>query len=954
MSVALSFGRHTVSAPRRWFWTSLCLTLTLALPGLAYGQTNQAGIVGTVTDSSGATLPGVAVTATSPALQVPQVAAVTDERGLYRLSSLPSGAYVVTYELAGFQSIKREDVKLPVNFVATIDQVMSLGSLQETVTVSGASPIVDVTNPATAIDLSKETLDTLPTTRDGLKAFMSVMPGVRPNLEVGASGMTSTIQFRSYGQSGQSWQMLDGVMFSAPNSGGANGSHIDMNVLDSTRIQTVGSSAEMPRRGIMLDAVMKSGGNDFHGEVIGYGSTSALESDNTDEELAAQGVSGIPKLHSLWDYSGSGGGRIIRDRLWFFGGLRTSGFDRDILNAFDTDGTPLQVNTELNYRSGKLSYQLNDAHRFSGFYHWANEFQRRGGNQFTPKESRNIYEGPITTVGATWQAIRGSGMVLSLQAGRWFQDAYNFAEPGYDDPSNHKVSTIDTFTQVVSGDALADGTNLRRWRNHMKGSTTLYQPDLLGGNHEVKVGFDYLGSEFNEAKSSRPAGNYQLRFNNGVPFQISTFNYPVQPENVDRYLGIYGHDSWRVGGNLTLSLGLRFSRDALFSPAQCHAATDFSAAACFDEVNMRTWNSFAPRLHAAYDLAGNGKSVLKGGWGRFSQLRDIDPDLTTANRNGPQTTTWLWRDLNGNRDYDAGEVNLNPNGSDFLSIAGVTNAVPNPDENQPKTDEFSLTFERELPGNWGMRVTGVYSRNFDLRRLAEPLRPRSVYNIPVTNPDPGVDGRAGTADDPGTSITYYEYPAALRGAAFAGTMFVNADGEQTYKTIELAATRRMSNGWHASASYTATRLSIPFNDGQADNPNTEIFTANDTWETTLKMSSGVDLPYGIKTSGTYEWRSGNPQARNAQFTGGTTIPQIILNVEDLGSFSLPAASLVSLRAARTFRLRGAQAIETRFDFFNLLNENFTTAWTTRAGSQFLVPTAIIQPRILQVGVTYRF
>ena len=237
---------------------------------MTFGQNNQAGIVGTITDSSGGTLPGVSVTATSPALQVARVSAVTDERRQCRIGSLPAGVCVVVYELSGFQTMRREEVRLPVNFVATIDIAMSIGSLQETVTVSGASPLVDVTNPATSIDLAKETLQTLPTTRDGLKAFMSVMPGVRPNLEVGASGMTSTVQFRSYGQAAQSWQMLDGVMFSAPNSGGANGQSRRHR---RPRLDAHPDGREfggVPRRGIMLDAVMKSGGNDFHGEFVGY------------------------------------------------------------------------------------------------------------------------------------------------------------------------------------------------------------------------------------------------------------------------------------------------------------------------------------------------------------------------------------------------------------------------------------------------------------------------------------------------------------------------------------------------------------------------------------------------------------------------------------------------------------------------------------------------------------
>ena len=123
---------------------------------------------------------------------------------------------------------------------------MSLGTVEETITVSGQSPLVDVTNPSTSVDLSSDGLEVLPTTRDGLKAFMAQVPGMRTNLDVGASSMTDTIVIRAYGQQGAPWQMLEGIMFASSGGNGVQGAHVDFNAIESTRLQTVGSSAEMP------------------------------------------------------------------------------------------------------------------------------------------------------------------------------------------------------------------------------------------------------------------------------------------------------------------------------------------------------------------------------------------------------------------------------------------------------------------------------------------------------------------------------------------------------------------------------------------------------------------------------------------------------------------------------------------------------------------------------------
>jgi len=376
--------------------------LPLAAPAMAgQGAANPASIIGVVTDNTGAVLPGVTVTATSPALQVPSVTGVSDERGEYRLSPLPIGTYTVLFELAGFQNVRREGVRLTVAFTARVDSEMSVGALTETITVSGASPLVDPTSTATSTELTREQLEVLPTSRDGFHAFMGQVPGVRTNLDVGSSGLGDTVEFRLYGQLGSPWQMVEGVLASAPTLLGAQGSHVDFNAIDGTRVQTVGSNAEMPRRGLLVDAVIKSGGNEFHGNIVLYGSGGKLEGNNIDDTLERAGIR-LAELHTVQDFAGTLGGRIIRTKLWFFGGARYQNVEREILDAFDPDGTPILNVKGGRYHFEKGSYQLSPANRLTGFYHWTDDLETRNASRFVPRESMEDKNNPVWITKAEW------------------------------------------------------------------------------------------------------------------------------------------------------------------------------------------------------------------------------------------------------------------------------------------------------------------------------------------------------------------------------------------------------------------------------------------------------------------------------------------------------------------------------------------------------------------------
>jgi hypothetical protein len=394
-------------------------------------------------------------------------------------------------------------------------------------------------------------------------------------------------------------------------------------------------------------------------------------------------------------------------------------------------------------------------------------------------------------------------------------------------------------------------------------------------------------------------------------------------------------------------------------------------AACFDRVQFKIWNVVVPRLHASYDVAGDGKTVVKGGWGRFAYMRYVDV-IQQANRNVATTTLYKWADPNGNGAYDPGEINLSPNGPDFVSTtlqgvgAALANGIPNPNEKEPMTDEYSASMEHELMPNFALRLTGIYSRTLNTYRLQNNLRPYSVYTIPITNLDPGPDGKAGTADDPGTSVTYYDYPASYAGAAFQQPMLINdPKADSNYKSFEVSASKRLANRWQLMASYSATKKHIPLvpNVGSVSgltiyvntyDPNAEIFNADNTWEWLGRTSGAFVFPAAITVSGNFEHRSGNPQARQVLFTGGRQIPSITLNVEPVGSLRLPNVNLLDFSAEKTFSFGKGQRATVRANLYNALNTNAVTSNRTLSGPTYGHATAVTVPRILELTVAYRF
>jgi len=347
-------------------------------------------------------------------------------------------------------------------------------------------------------------------------------------------------------------------------------------------------------------------------------------------------------------------------------------------------------------------------------------------------------------------------------------------------------------------------------------------------------------------------------------------------------------------------------------------------------------------------------------------------DMTQiANWNQFNQTTYVWHDLNNDRLYQPGEVNLDPNEGDYLSTTQGDGAfalgVINPNEKTPGTNEFTASVERELMPNLALRVSGIYSRTYNQHRLANTKRPYEVYNIPIRSADPGPDGVAGTSDDPGTFVTYYDYPLEFAGVRNQTPTLINDDNaNQSFKSAEFALSRRMSSRWQAYASFSFTRKNIPFigNAGTAGgltyylntyDPNAEINNADHTTEWLGRVSGSYLFPYGIAFSANYAHQSGNPLRRTFIFSGGRQIPTITLPTEELGTiYRLPNVALLDLSVQKSFEIIRGQKATLRINVFNALNNNAVTARTVASGPNFGTVTNILLPRIAELSVNYAF
>src|SRR5262245_32550661 len=968
--------------PRQCAVLCVMLLTSLLSAGTAFAQSVSSGVIeGTIKDESNLVLPGVSITISSPSLQVGSATQVSDSAGIYKFVDLPAGTYQLKAELPGFSTYLREDLRLTVGFNARVDVVLKVGAMEESVTVSGQSPVVDVTNTAGSVAFTKEVLDTIPRGRD-LQNVFAMAPGVTQAVaDVGGSTMAQRQNLSVYGVLSQPKLQVEGMNITM---GADQNTAIYFNdsTLEEVQIKSSGNDAEVSVPGLSMVAIMKSGGNTFHGTYAASAQSPKLQADNLNDDLRKQGLPATSPLKNFYDVSADLGGRIIRDRLWFYGAYGRQGKQEGVLGFAESPGAdgkyltaddPLATfETSLEQFSAKFSYQLSKNNRL--VYAWQRGTKAQpenNGDRFTPLESTRDYKNPTAIQKIELQSMISPKVLLNAVGGYSgyvtdYDAARSYARADAP-PRNDLATTLNTGSAPLH-------QNKTRDRFQTEDSISFFPERSLLGKHELKTGISIYRDKSSDGYLNNLACNCILYTDTigglpGTPSQIRIYNTPVVPTDHDDIYAVYVKDSWRPSSRLTVNLGVRWERQHSFLPAQSYdGARDWSTVfpgGSYPHIEVQTLTRAVPRMGVAWDIGG--RSVVKATFGLYNYMLG-DTYADAFNRNATANAVFNWHDLNGDRLYEPAEVNLDVNSSDFRTITAASNRILNPNLKTPNTWETTVSFERELAANMGARVMYVHKLVSGAINNTLPsnstvtintLRPYSAWSVPITRRDPGPDGILGNADD-GGRVTLYDYTAAYRGAAFVNTQIVNATNADRYDSLEGTLTKRFSSRWTGQVSYFVVKnhrwLASVFNSA-----NDQFFPIDETWSWAGNVTGSYRLPGDVTIAGFLQSKNGVTGQRTYIFRqadpdGGPAIAQngnTTIRVEPYGR-RLSPQNILNLRASTDFSLGAARRVDVDLDVFNVLNAATPTAANFQSGPSFGFVTGVIPARIARLGVRFRF
>ncbi len=993
---------------------TLVATAILAA-GLPAAALAQSSFTGTVKDTSGAVLPGVTVEASSPVLIGGSKADVTDSNGQYRIVDLRPGVYTVTFSLPGFKQVRQEKVELRVDFVGTLNASLEVGAIEEAITVTGASPTVDVSSNSKVEVMTAEILDQVPTGRT-IQALAQLVSGVSLNVpDVGGSRAMQQSYMSTRGlTSANNIVTVDGLMVNGLDGDGAVQQYFNQAMMEEMSYQTSGAGADVSPGGVRMNIVPKDGGNRFSGAFFGSYNDKALQGDNLTDDIVARGLRTGGGVDRIYDFNLAIGGPIKRDRLWFFASGRMWSVNAPVQDVLVVpEGVPyrtgitqcrsgaLQCETGIDDQSIesamlRLTWQVSSKHKLAVYYDEINKYRGHGMNSGDDyRTSSQIWTSPKYNSFAAKYTGTLSNQLLA-EAG------YSFNYEQYvitnQDGVNKQPFTPEWFAGASRRDAsLGTLTNgLANWggrypdRFNMMGALS-----YITGSHNVKAGVQYNFGPYTNTREAN--ADLQQVYLNGVPNQVTIYNTPLRyKDTLKADIGIFAQDSWALN-RLTINTGLRWEYLAHEVSAATSGVGRFVGERQFDAIQMPTWKDFAPRVGVVYDLFGNSRTALKASFNRYNESRTT----LFANRYNPlalASANLSWTDLNGN---DIAEGNV---GCTYLTAGCEMNfaqmpanfgtrrlANVDPDYQRTYNLEYTAGIQHELLPRVSVSLTG-YRRTFhDLLVRDNLLRSFDDYRaVDVVSPLDGSVFKAYTV-------------ATTAQLARVDELDTNAgsDRKQTYSGFDLTFNARLPRGGTLFGGFTMERTLRATCD-EPDNPNNLRFC--DDWDNDIpfqkqfKFAGTYPLGWGIQASASFQSLNGralggyttlnnkisgpgygdvgspvgtgwlvtrttrypNTPCSAPCVPGGLVIPgmteaSVTLPLVPGGTEFFDRINQLDFSLAKWFEI-GSRRLQLQADLFNSLNSNpvlgvRSVNFGTAAYNQV---NSILNPRIIRLGVQFKF
>jgi hypothetical protein len=984
--------------------------LFVSAPGVfAQGQTGT--IAGVVRDTSGAVLPGVTVEASSPALIEKSRSVVTDGQGRYTIVDLRPGTYSVAFTLPGFATVRREGIELTSGFTANVSADLKVGTIEETVTVTGESPIVDTQSTTKLATASREVMDVLPTDRNFV-SFAALTPsvlvtGVRQN--VGGSIPETGMNLVVHGsRASDSLVTVEGMPII--NGGGTGGlmygNYLNNGLAQEITFQTDSHNAEFERATVYSNFIPKEGSNQFRGSFFGRWSGESWQADNLSDEQMAQGLSTGNRIERIWDVNPNVGGPIIRDRLWVYGGFRHWGTYNTVAGSFkDANFSDIfyHPSTEQNLFDvwhesavARFTVQANQKNKFNVYADWQYTYF---GNCFVPTYQTAISACPVYKnipqyiLQGSWSSPVTNKLLFEAGGTITPQDFHGYRRPGV---SETQFAMSDPT--APAGMPTAWGSSLTYGYNRSDQSNYRASASYVTGSHSIKAGFTLMHAwRYN---TQEPNNSVALSVRGTQPFSLTQYATPIQYHETLKYnMGIFAQDQWRIN-RFTVNYGVRLDFLNARVDEQNIPAGPFTPARNFDAVeNVPNWKDVDPRLGVSWDLFGDGKTALKASVGRYvvgaayEIARPANPVQSSVN-----TVTRTWAPPPGviyNGDY-------NPyNDCDLFNPAANTKrpgqiqcgAISNPAFGQvtARTTNYDpdvINGWHVRPNNWEGQISiqreivprvsayAAYTRRWfgnttAQRNQAVSNADYTPYCVPVPA-DPRLPNSGGYQQcglfDVNRNIT----PNNL--------IFNSSDIggiDDVYDGFDFDVNARLARNIILSGGVTFGRERINYCNLMGDlslstsgpgfninTPHTEEFCdVRPPMQPQIKGQVAYPLPlWDISLSATFQSLSGPQLSANYALNNALVLPSLgrpftsvppTVNLLPAGEMYGDRIYQTDLRISKAFRT-GGTTIRPTVSVYNLFNANPVQTYNLNYGASWLAPTVIMQARFVDIGVQVDF